>query len=314
MTQIVATVYAQTTGAGMKSEKALSLLISLLLIPMLLGTCLGEEFTSKFEVIVQSDIVFAEVDGVKLLVDLHLPKGAENPPLVMFIHGGGWSNGDRKRCKLAWTAQSGYAIASVEYRLSHEALFPAQIHDCKGALRWLRAHQTDYGIDAERVVVAGTSAGGHLAALMGTSGGVIELEGTTAGNADQSSLVQGVIDYYGPTDFILRSKNQPSKTEDAAGNVYKLLGGPVSKKQDLAHLASPVYHVRVGDPPLLIVHGENDKTVNLSQSNRLMTTYQDNKLDVQLHIELGKGHGWKSPSGIERELVLQFLKRCLRRD
>lgn len=281
---------------------------------MLSGLCSAAESNSKYEVKVQSDIVFADIDGVKLLVDLHLPKGIENPPLVMFIHGGGWRNGDRKRCKLAWIAQSGYAVASIEYRLSHEARFPAQIHDCKGALRWLRAHQAEYGFDAGRVVVAGTSAGGHLAALMGTSGGIKELEGTTAGHADQSSLAQAVIDYFGPTDFILRSKNQPSKTEDAAGSVFKLLGGSVSKNQKFARLASPAYHVGTGDPPLLIVHGDNDKTVHIAQSKRLMAAYQENKLDVQLRIEPGKGHSWKSPSDGEREHVLQFLEKHLRKD
>ena len=154
--------------------------------------------------------------------------------MVIFIHGGGWKNGDRTRCRLAWVAEHGYAIASVEYRLSHEAQFPAQIHDCKGALRWLRAHQDQYGYDSKRVVVAGTSAGGHLAALLGTSGDVDALEGTSIGHSDQSSRVQGIIDYYGPTDFILRSKTHPEKTEDPDGSVYKLLGGPVSEKQDLA--------------------------------------------------------------------------------
>ena len=114
----------------------------------------------------------------------------------MFIHGGGWKGGARSNSKLNWVAGHGYAVASIEYRFSQEALFPAQILDCKGALRWLRAHQKEYGYDASRVVVAGTSAGGHLAALTGTSGDVEDLEGDTGGNADQSSRVQGVIDYY----------------------------------------------------------------------------------------------------------------------
>ena len=110
----------------------------------------------------KNDIEFAQPDGVSLLLDLYLPKVEKSPPLILFIHGGGWKNGDRTRCRLAWVAKHGYAIASIEYRLSQEARFPAQIHDCKGALRWLRAHSDEYGYNAERVVVAGTSAGGHL--------------------------------------------------------------------------------------------------------------------------------------------------------
>lgn len=259
-----------------------------------------------------SDIEFADAGGVKLLLNLEMPTDVKNPPLVMFIHGGGWTGGDRKSSMLRWIVAHGYAIARIEYRLSHEAIFPAQIHDCKGALRWLRAHQAEYGYDAERVVVAGSSAGGHLVALMGASGGVAKLEGTTAGHPDQSSRVQGVIDYFGASDFVLRSKDQPSKTERPEGPVYKLLGGPVSNRLELARLASPATHVDPSDPPLLIIHGENDNVVQPSQSKHLAEIYKQNKLDVQLRIELGKGHGWPAPSQAEREQVLQFLSKHLR--
>jgi acetyl esterase/lipase len=293
----------------MKTRSRLTLC---LLLPLLLANVASaRDNRPQYEVKIQADIVFAEVDGVPLLLDLHLPVGKEQPPLVMFIHGGGWKNGDRKRCKLAWAAAHGYAIASVEYRLSHEALFPAQIHDCKGALRWLRAHQEQYGYDARNVAVAGTSAGGHLAALMGTSGGVNDLEGTTANHADHSSRVQAVIDYYGPTDFLLRSKNQPVKTEDATGSVFQLLGGPARQNQNLARRASPAHYVSDDDPPLLIVHGDNDKTVYLTQSERLKDLYRDQKLDVHLHVEAGKGHGWSTPTELEKEVVLGFLKKHL---
>lgn len=263
------------------------------------------------EVQTQEGIRFATVDRVELLLDLHRPEKVDRPPLVMFIHGGGWKNGDRTRCRLAWVARHGYAVASVEYRLSDEATFPAQIHDCKGALRWLRAHQQQYGYDAEQVVVAGTSAGGHLAALMGTSGGVEALEGDTAGHIDQSSRVQGVIDYYGPTDFVMRSKLHPDKTEKREGSVYRLLGGPVSQRQELARLASPALHVTADDPPLLILHGDRDKTVQLIQSQRLHSAYIDLGLSALLHVEAGAGHGWRT-SDAERELVLRFLDQRLR--
>ncbi|QDS99754.1 alpha/beta hydrolase [Adhaeretor mobilis] len=259
------------------------------------------------------DMEFAEVDGVKLLLNLHLPEGVKKPPLVMYIHGGAWKVGDRKNCGLAWVAKHGYAVASVEYRMSQEAIFPAQIHDCKGALRWLRANENEYGFsfDSKRVVVAGSSAGGHLAALMGTSGGVPELEGTTAGNEGQSSTVQGIIDYFGPTDFLLRSKTHPAKTDSPSGSVYQLLGGPVKEKQSLARMASPVFYVGKGDPPLLILHGEEDQVVQISQSERLQEVYQQNKLPVQLYVEAGKKHGWKPMSDQEQKLILQFLEKVL---
>jgi len=257
------------------------------------------------------DVAFAKVDDVDLLLDVHLPEGVSRPPLVVYIHGGGWSQGSRKNCPMRWLTEHGYAVASIEYRLSTEARFPAQIHDCKGALRWLRAHQDVYGYDATRVVVAGRSAGGHLATMMGTSAEVAELEGTTAGHLLQSSRVQGIIDYYGPQDFIFRSETQPEITDNPKGLVYQLLGGPVKENQALARLASPVTHVGPGDPPLLILHGSDDRQVLPNQSQRLLETYRANGLDAHLRIEPGGRHGWKPTSTEEQELVLGFLRRIL---
>lgn len=283
----------------------------LLFVVGLVSSLAAELPAAPLNVDIRKDILFAEVDGVELMLDLHLPEGVEDPPLVMFIHGGAWKTGDRKRFRIPWVVGSGYAVASIEYRMSHEAPFPAQIHDCKGALRWLRAHADEYGYNADKVVVAGTSAGGHLAALMGVSGGVAELEGTTAGHPERSSAVQGVIDYYGPTDFIMRSRHQPEKTDKRTGIVYQLLGGPVGENKDLARLASPVTHVGDGDPPLLIVHGEDDPVVRPAQSERLFSLYQQKGLVAELHIVPGKKHGWRPPTPKERKKVLEFLKKHL---
>lgn len=262
-----------------------------------------------YEIERKNDIVFAEPDGVKLLLDLYLPVGVENSPLIMHIHGGGWKGGDRKNCKIAWAASHGYAIASVEYRMSHEAVFPAQIHDCKGALRWLRANAKEYGYDVSRVLVTGTSAGGHLSALMATSGGVEHLEGTTGGNLEQSSRVEAAIDYYGANDFVKRSENQPSKTDDPKGSVYQLLGGPVKGNLEAARMASPVTYVSEDDPPILIIHGAKDKTVLLDQSEFLKEAYDSAGVEAILHVEEEKGHGWKTPGEDEKLLVLDFLER-----
>jgi acetyl esterase/lipase len=285
--------------------------LGLLLVCASFQPCFGDEATETFEVRVERDIEFAEVDGVKLLMNLHLPMRVENPPLVMYIHGGAWLAGDRNNCGTCWVAKHGYAVASIEYRMSHEAIYPAQIHDCKGALRWLRSNQDQYGYDATRVVVAGASAGGQLAALMGTTGGIESLEGTTAGHPDQSTLVQGVIDYFGATDFIMRSKNQPSKTEDPKGSVYKLFGGSVSDNIGLARSASASAFVDPSDPPILILHGDKDPVVQLTQSARMKVVYEQHKLDALLHIEMGKGHGWKR-TDLETERVLDFLQKCFK--
>ena len=154
------------------------------------------------------DLKYGEAPDYANLLDIYLPPKAEGAmPLVIWIHGGCWAGGDkpdpfvvnRMVCRMV---PRGYVIASINYRLLHEAIFPAQIYDCKGAIRWLRAHAARYHIDPNRVGVAGLSAGGHLAALLGTSGGVKDLEGTVGGNLDQSSSLQAVCDDCGPTDFI----------------------------------------------------------------------------------------------------------------
>ena len=253
-------------------------------------------------------IEFAKPNGVSLKIDLHMPVGVEKPQLLMFIHGGGWKNGSRKRCKLSWVAKHGIAVASIEYRLSHEDRFPAQIHDCKGALRWLRANAEKYGYNASRVVVAGTSAGGHLAALMGTSGNLAELEGNTGGNEDQSSRVQGVIDFYGPSDFVQRANINPKKCEEPEGGVYELLGGKVSENMKAAKLASPVTHISKDDPSLLILHGAKDVIVALSQSELLRDRYEAAGLEVKLHIKPNGGHGWKDTPA-DRKIILDTLRQ-----
>jgi acetyl esterase/lipase len=237
------------------------------------------------------DIVFATVDSHKLQLDLFLPEGVRNPPLVVFIHGGGWRNGSYKACRVKWLTQHGYAVASIGYRLTDKATFPAQVFDCKGAVRWLRAHAGTYGYNADRIGVAGTSAGGHLALMLGVTGGDKELEGEVGGNLDHSSKVQAVVDYFGPADLVLRSKSQPEKTDLPDAPVRLLLGGPVSEKLELARQASPAFQVTAGDAPLLIIHGDKDQTVHLAQSRRMADAYKKQGLHVAFEVVAGAGHG-----------------------
>ena len=151
---------------------------------------------------------FATAGEVPLLLDLYLPRnGDQAMPLLVWIHGGGWSEGTRHWCPLAWLTGHGYVVASIQYRLSGQAAFSAQIHDCKAAIRWLRAHAKDYRIDPKRVSVAGISAGGQLAELVGTSGGVDVLEGDIGGNLEVSSRVQAVVGMCGTSDFELVIKD-----------------------------------------------------------------------------------------------------------
>ena len=260
-----------------------------------------------------SDIEFAVVDGHSLKLDLYLPKDVKSPPLVLWIHGGGWHAGSKSSCGIKWMTEHGFAVASTSYRLTDKAIFPAQINDCKAALRWLRANKSKYGYSTEKVGVAGSSAGGMLAALMGTSGGVKALEGEVGGNINQSSRVDAVIDFYGASDFILRSKTQPHRANKPGSVVFKLLGGGADKKVDLAKMASAAYHVSSDDPPMLVFHGDKDNTVLLDQSLKIQEVYKSAKLPLDLHILKGAGHGGKQFYSEEnKDRMIAFLNKHLK--
>jgi acetyl esterase/lipase len=237
------------------------------------------------------DVVYAEVDGRRLLLNLFVPKDVKRPPLVVFIHGGSWRAGSYKSCPIAWLAEEGFAVASIEYRFTNVAVFPAQIHDCKAAIRWLRAKADEYGYDATKIGVAGTSAGGHLAVLLGTSGDVDDLEGAVGGNLEQSSRVAAIVDYYGPTDFVLRGKTHYARANAPDSGTYQLLGGAAADDDERAKRASGVTYVSADDPPLLILHGDKDKTVYMDQAESLRDAYTKAKLEVELIVVPGGGHG-----------------------
>ncbi|MBT3707946.1 MAG: alpha/beta hydrolase [Gammaproteobacteria bacterium] len=255
------------------------------------------------------DVEFAVVQGQSLKLDLYLPDKPKGSGLVVWIHGGGWHKGSKEKCFITWLPQHGYTVASISYRLSSVAKFPAQLHDCKGAVRWLRANAGKYGYNPQRIFVAGASAGGHLTALMATTSGHKLLEGKVGGNLDRSSSVQGAIDYYGPTDFILRSKTQPSRANEKGSVVYELLGGGAHEKVAAAKLASACYHVSKDDPPLLVFHGTKDRTVLQDQSQAIATAYKKAGLPIKLHIIEGASHGGNSfYSGENAKRLLEFLK------
>ena len=261
---------------------------------------------------VKRDIEFANVDGHSLKLDLYLPAETRQAPLVVWIHGGGWRGGSRSKCPINWLINDGYAVASISYRLTDKAIFPAQVHDCKAAIRWLRANTGKYGYSTAKIAVSGSSAGGHLAALVGTSGGVKELEGTVGGNLDQPSRVDAVVDFYGATDFVLRSKTQPHRANKEGSVVYLLLGGGADQKVELAQQASAAFHVTKDDPPFLVFHGDKDKTVLLDQSERITELYSKAGLPITLHLLKGSGHGGNEfYSGERRGLIRAFLVKYL---
>ena len=258
------------------------------------------------------DITYAETPEKKLLLDLYLPEAASSPPpLVVWIHGGAWRGGNKNNCPGPLLARSGLAAACINYRLSHEAIFPAQIHDCKAAVRWLRANGGRYGIDAGRIGAWGASAGGHLAALLGTSGGVADLEGDI-GVREGSSRIQAVVDFFGPTDLLQMSQFPSSIDHDAADSPEsQLIGGPIQENKERAQRANPIRYISPDDPPFLIVHGDQDMSVPLNQSQLLYGALRRAGVPARLEIIRGAGHGFKDDA--PNRMAIEFLKQTLLR-
>ncbi len=246
-------------------------------------------------VLVERDLEYVRNGHERHRLDLYRPeKVSEARPVVVWIHGGGWRNGNKNNCPAVPLVTRGFVVVSINYRLSGHAVFPAQIHDCKAAIRWLRANAGKYGIDGDHVGVWGSSAGGHLVALLGTSGDVEDLEGD-GGNADQTSRVQAVCDWFGPTNLLLMNKQAGefgTIDHDAADSPEsKLLGGPVQESVDKAKRAGPITYVTSDDPPFLIVHGDRDLLVHWQQSQLLADSLTASNCDVTLTIVPGAGHG-----------------------
>ena len=211
-------------------------------------------------------ICYAKVDGQELLLDFYRPADAHEPlPLVIWIHGGGWRGGDKKNCPAKVLTQYGFAVASINYRLIDRATFPAQIRDCKGAIRFLRSRASEFGIDPDAFGVWGGSAGGSLAALVGTSGGVKELEGDVGGNLEYSSAVQAACDWFGRKQFIgYADPNSPESKR--VPRLTALFSGTIDQRKQIAKAVSPVTHIDKTDPPFLIMHGSQDATVPVEES------------------------------------------------
>ena len=219
------------------------------------------------------NIEYVPGGGSSRSMDLYLPEHAAGPvPPIIYIHGGSWSEGSKEGGPGMRLPAIGFAVAKINYRLSSQAVFPAQIEDCKAAVRFLRAHAADYHLDPRHIGAWGSSAGGHLAALLGTSGGVRELEGSEGG-LNVSSRVQAVCDFFGPSNFTpvagQASYESQERMDSPASPVFHLLGGPASKKPELAKLASPITFVSRSAPPFLIMHGDHDSVVPLEQSQLL---------------------------------------------
>ena len=257
------------------------------------------------------DLQYVEGGHERNRLDLYLPEKTEGRlPLIVWIHSGAWLGGSKDGCPAVPFVTKGYAVASINYRLSQHAVFPAQIEDCKAAIRWLRANAAKYQLDPDHIGVWGASAGGHLVAMLGTTGGVKEMEGT-GGNLDQSSRVQCIVDWFGPSDLLTMagSHDNPASPES------RLIGGPVQKNKENARKASPVTYVSKDSAPFLIMHGDQDNVVPPGQSEELVAALKKAGVEVKLQIIEGNGHGgpgFNSPEN--RKLVADFFAKHLRKE
>ena len=250
----------------------------------------------------------------KLLLDLYLPaeKTTQPLPVLIYLHGGGWMGGTKDGCPGEIFVEQGYVLACVSYRFSNQALFPAQIHDVKRAIRWLRKNADNYNLDPNKFGAWGWSAGGHLSALLGTSAGVPSLEGEEEEkeNLRISSAIQAACSWYGPTDFTqvqpafenITSSTEIEQYQDHPSFAYtiattNLLGGSVSAKSELATLANPITHIDPRDPPFLIIHGEKDNVVPIHQSNLLANALAQNGVEVTFIRDPNLGHSYTGSKG-----------------
>jgi acetyl esterase/lipase len=265
-------------------------------------------------VAVTADIPYARVGDTELAFDLYMPKDVANPPLLVWVHGGGWSRGARAPVSTLAFVEDGYAMASVSYRLSGAAPFPAQVHDIKGAIRFLRAQAAAYGYDARRIAIIGVSAGAHLAALVALTNGDAALEGDTGGHLDQSSNADAVVSYFGASNLTsILDQSTPFGLNIRVPGLAALFGGPPEEKSELARLASPVFHVDAADPPLLLLHGDQDPQMPINQSHELHGAYKALGLEVYFEVVHGAVHGGSQFFDPERTaLVNAFLDRHLR--
>jgi acetyl esterase/lipase len=244
-------------------------------------------------------------------LDLYLPDSASPQPfpLVIWIHGGAWRQGSKDRCPARFLLQEGFAVASINYRLSQHAIYPAQIQDCKTAVRWLRAHAGQYGLDPDHFGAWGSSAGGHLAALLGTTGHVDAFD--LGPHPELSSRVQAVCDFFGPTDF-LRMNDHPGRMDHNAPDSpeSQLVGGPIQEHPEKTAQANPVTHVAKDAPPFLIMHGDRDPLVPYQQSELLDKKLRAAGVPSELVLIKGAGHGFKARDTHDK--VRQFFLKQLK--
>ena len=241
-------------------------------------------------------------------LDLYVPKqpASDAIPLVVWIHGGAWAKGSKEAPlrMMPFAERNDYAVASINYRLTNEASWPAQLHDCKAAIRYLRAKAGEHGIDPKRIGIAGSSAGGHLVSALGTMGADMESDGDLGPHTEVSTEVTCVVDYFGPVAFVNPDGKTAPQLNNPGNVVYKLIGGAPSEHPEKARHASPIYHITKDDPPFLLIHGTKDALVRFDVSVKFEQELERvHGSDVPFLRVNGGGHGRGFGPAVEQTLV-----------
>jgi acetyl esterase/lipase len=265
---------------------------------------------------IHKDICYSKIGSNELHLDVYLPEQTVTPmPVLIWIHGGGWRAGERGlKDDMLRPLENGFAMVAASYRLSSEAIFPAQLQDCRTAVRWVRSQAGEYGFDPDRIGAWGSSAGGHLVALLGVTGATEEFD--TAEYAGLSSEVQAVCDWFGPTDFLRMNDFPGAMDHDAADSPEsQLIGGAIQENTDLVSAANPISHISSRTPPFLIVHGSEDRLVPHHQSELLQSALKSAGADATLYTVEGGDHGF---TGAEKDtrsslilMATDFFAKCL---
>ena len=279
---------------------------------MLVGLVQAQETGAEYEKI--ADLIYGKVGDRELLLDVYLPTATASPPLLVWVHGGAWRGGTKDRVMVLDFVNDGYAIASLDFRLSGEGMFPAQAHDIKAAIRFLRAKAESYGYDAENIALLGASSGGHLVSLVGVTNGNKELEGEIGDFVSESSDVQAIVSYYGASNLTtILSQSTPHGLNVRKPALDLFIGGQPEDKVELAKQASPVFHIDRSDPPLLLLHGDQDPQMPINQSHELHHAYKQLGLDVAFEVVHGAAHGGPEFVDDQRNsVVLAFLNKHLK--
>lgn len=245
------------------------------------------------EIVFETNLQYGTGAGEKLTLNLARPSNGEGPfPGVVFIHGGAWQGGNKELhdAQVKELAQRGFVAATVGYRLAPKHVFPAQIEDCKCAVRWLRAHAANYKLDPRRIGAVGLSAGAHLVMMLGSMDPADGLEGA-GGSSEQSSKVQAVVSFAGPTDL---TAELPEVDTDI---LNKFIGRSEqdAEREKLLERASPLHYVNAGDAPMLLFQGTRDPLIPTEQAFAMATALTKAQVPGRVEILVGAEHGWGEP-------------------